>query len=132
MRRRAAQALAGALAILVAAEPFALAAEPAWLGGWTGQETQIGGGDKSYPVRVTLTGDGGTTEYPTLKCGGVLRRVGSQGAYMFFTETITYGPCVDGVVTAAPAGARLAWNWTGVIDGEAIYAYATLDRWAGS
>jgi hypothetical protein len=103
-------------------------------GAWSGAVQQMGGGSKSYAMLLTVTKAGGTTEYPDLKCAGKLTRVGSSGAYTFFTETITKGgvsqggACINGSVTMLMTGNRLAWGWVGADAGAAIVASSTLAR----
>jgi hypothetical protein len=74
------------------------------------------------------------TDYPELKCGGKLTRVGATGDYVFFIETITRGRqdaggrCIDGTVTVAPANEKLAWGWFGSYGGKTFVASSLLTR----
>jgi hypothetical protein len=105
----------------------------ALVGTWTGIAYQ-NKGTSNYTVVMTISAKGAATEYPQLKCGGMLARVGESGGYVFFTETIRYGGqssgggCVDGTITVAPAGDKLAWGWMGSFGGETYVAWSTLTR----
>jgi hypothetical protein len=102
-------------------------------GSWSGSVLQLGR-STPYALTMTLTKDGGSTDYPGLKCQGKLTRVGASGGYTFFAETITKGglaqggQCINGSVTVLSAGAKLAWGWVGADAGAAIAAVATLTR----
>jgi hypothetical protein len=105
----------------------------ALVGTWTGTALQ-NKGKSNYVAVMTITASGGATDYPELKCGGVLTRVGQAGGYVFFTETIKYGGqtsgggCIDGTITVAAAGDKLAWGWMGSFRGETYVAWSTLTR----
>lgn len=111
----------------------AQAKDPPVLGSWTG-EVQQTGGSSTYTIDMTLSGSGGTTDYPDLNCGGTLARVGSAKGYVFYTETITRGgvgdggTCIDGTITVAPGREGLAWSWTGTDEGLVIVAWSDLRR----
>ena len=103
------------------------------VGTWTGIAYQ-NKGTSNYTVVMTISARGAATEYPQLKCGGVLARVGESEGYVFFSETIKYGgkssggSCVDGTITMAPAGDKLAWGWMGSFGGETYVAWSTLTK----
>jgi hypothetical protein len=106
----------GAVAASAACVPVAMAFEQlpaALVGTWTGTALQNKGKSNCVAV-MTITASGGATDYPELKCGGVLTRVGQAGGYVFFTETIKYGGqasgggCIDGTITVAAADDKLA------------------------
>jgi hypothetical protein len=108
-------------------------AAPSLTGKWTGTAFQ-NKGKSNYTVVMTISASGAESDYPELKCGGKLTRVGASGGYVFFTETITRGGqnsgggCIDGTVTVAPAGDNLAWGWVGAYRGETFVAWSTLKR----
>jgi hypothetical protein len=129
-------AVVAAVAASAAYVPVATAFEQlpaAMVGTWTGTAFQ-NKGKSNYTAVVTITASGGATDYPELKCGGVLTRVGQAGGYVFFTETIKYGGhasgggCIDGTMTVAAAGDKLAWGWMGSFNGETYVAWSTLSR----
>jgi hypothetical protein len=73
-----------------------------------------------YPVhmsinRVVKDGFSGTIQYPSLKCGGVLRFEGVDKDAYIFTERIQWGKdkCYDGgkVSVARSADDSLVWLW---------------------
>jgi hypothetical protein len=102
-------------------------------GTWSGTVAQ-NEGSSGYAVVMTVTAAAATTDYPSLKCGGTLSRVGSAGGYVFYTETITHGRldqggrCIDGTITITPAQGKLAWGWFGAFQGKALNGYALLIR----
>jgi hypothetical protein len=103
------------------------------LGTWTGTVTQ-NKGQSGYSVVMTLSANGGVTDYPELKCSGKLTRVGSGNGAVFFTEKITRGghdtggDCFDGTITVIPTADRLVWGWVGTIDNETYVAWGRLRR----
>lgn len=103
------------------------------VGTWSGTVAQ-NEGSSGYSVVMTITATAATTDYPDLKCGGALKRVGSAGGYVFYTETITHGRldqggrCIDGTITTTPAQGKLAWGWFGTFKGKALNGYALLTR----
>jgi hypothetical protein len=124
------------LAGLFLLPPLAVAvgqSPPALLGTWTGMVAQ-NKGSTGYTVVMTVSANGAETEYPELKCGGKLTRVGAANGYIFFTETITHGGknsgggCIDGTITAAPAAGKLVCGWFGAYNGETFVAGETLAR----
>jgi hypothetical protein len=102
-------------------------------GTWTGKVAQ-NSGSSNYTVVMTITKNGAKTDYPELKCGGTLSRVGVSKGYVFYMETITRGGinsggrCIDGSVTVAPAGKKLAWGWVGSYRGQVYVAWSNLVR----
>jgi len=102
-------------------------------GTWTGPAAQ-NVGSSGYTVVLTITRTDAVSNYPELKCGGKLTRVGEANGYVFFTETITRGgkssggSCIDGTVTIAPAGRKLAWGWVGSYKGQVYVAWSNLVR----
>ena len=112
---------------------FAFAETPKTIGTWTGTVHQNSGAS-NYTVIITITSTGAETDYPELKCGGTLKRVGASKGYVFFMETITRGgkstggSCIDGAVTVAPAGSSLSWGWVGSYEGQVYVAWSNLVR----
>ena len=119
------------LFLIVAALP-ARAADPI-VGTWSGTVDQPGAG--SYAAVMELTApDGGSSDYPSLNCGGSLSGGGSGGVYNF-RETITYGRatetsggCIDGNIRMVLQGNRMFWEWTGSWQGESVYASGKFTR----
>jgi len=103
------------------------------IGTWTGTVHQNSGAS-NYTVIMTITSAGAETDYPELKCGGTLNRVGASKGYVFYIETITRdgkssgGSCIDGTVTVAPAGSNLSWGWVGSYQGKVFVAWSDLAR----
>ena len=103
------------------------------LGTWTGTASQNSGAS-GYEVVINITEHGGTTDYPKLKCGGRLVRVGTADGFVFFSESITRGgvdtggSCIDGTITVAPTGKMLVWGWVGHQDGDVYVAWSKLSR----
>jgi hypothetical protein len=118
--------------MIAAAVAFAQS-PPAVLGTWTGMVAQ-NKGQTGYTVIMTIAANAAETEYPELKCGGKLTRVGAANGYVFFTETITHGghdsggSCIDGTITVTPAADKLVWGWVGGYKGETFVAWGTLAR----
>jgi hypothetical protein len=112
---------------------LALAETPTAVGTWTGTVHQNSGAS-NYTVHMTITATAAETDYPELKCGGTLKRVGASKGYVFFMETITRGgkssggSCIDGAITVAPAGTSLAWGWVGSYSGQVYVAWGNLVR----
>src|SRR5262249_24431392 len=107
-------------------------------GRWYGQMRQVNvDGEESYQMTLTLTESGGRSDYPKLRCGGELERLGTaSGGYVVYKETITRGgtddgkarPCVDGVVVVHVDDDQLVLGWFGAFDGEPLLASARLSR----
>ena len=99
-------------------------------GTWRGTVNQPGVGD--FPVTMQLDGrGGGTTEYPTLHCSGVLS--GGPGVYQERIVSNRAGPdqdegCIDGKITISISGDRMNWSWAGTFDGENYTASGVLTR----
>lgn len=93
--------------------------DPGDVGGdWQGTVTQRGYGD--YPVEMTITrlqrgGPSGTTNYPSLNCGGELTYEGREDSMHIFTERKTEGrgSCAaqGRIEVRATSSNRLDWNW---------------------
>ena len=120
-------ALAALVIAVIGAATHTARAQDSVMGTWTGPVTQIDT-NTAYSIKMTLTRDGGESFYPELSCGGALKRVGTTGQYVFYTETITTNRarCIDGIITVARAGDRLSWNWFASYKGKPWVAYADL------
>jgi len=95
---------------------------------WTGQVKQNSGAT-DYTAVMRLSGDGGETDYPELKCGGILTRVAQSGAYSFYLEKITNGTnCIDGAITLVGSNDSMTWGWVGAYNGKTYVAWSTLTR----
>ena len=109
-----------AIAALAAGPAFAAdaskagAPKPKIAGKWSGQMTHLNTSAK-YPMMLTLDGKTGMTSYPTLKCGGELKRVGkAKGGYRIYRETIKNQPganCIDGLITVHVEGDKVVLGW---------------------
>jgi len=86
-------------------------------------------------MTITIDSKGAaTTDYPEQGCGGKLTRVGTSGAYSFYSEKITKGAydsakgtgCLDGTVVMTKAGGNLLFSWFGSVDDRPVTASATL------
>ena len=101
-------------------------------GVWTGSIEQAGA--QPYRVLLTIGANGFFTQYPELNCNGRLSPVGASGEFAFFTETIEQGradsggSCVDGSITLAITGDRIAYGWFGVYQGELLQARGALGK----
>ena len=117
---------------IASASTFAQSPAPL-VGTWTGKVAQ-NKGSTGYSVIMTVSANSAETDYPELKCGGKLTRVGAANGYVFFTETITRGGknsggnCIDGTITVAPTSDKLVWGWVGAFNNETFVAWGTLGR----
>jgi len=85
----------------------------ALVGKWSGEVFQLDP-DDSYLTQIVLDGSKGKIDYPSLKCGGKLRLIKTQGSSHIYREILTYGRnnCIDkGTVTLIPTGDLLQWEW---------------------
>jgi hypothetical protein len=96
---------------------------------WTGQVKQ-NNGPYDFTIVMRLSGDGGETEYPELKCSGKLTRVAQSGDYTFYLEKITTAGvgCIDGAITLVSSKDTLTWGWVGAYQGETLVAWSSLTR----
>jgi hypothetical protein len=87
-------------------------------------------GTSDYTVVMTLSGSGGTTDYPELKCGGTLTRVNQSGAYSFYLEKITRkgAGCANGAITTIASGNMMGWGWVGVDNGKTFVGWSYLTK----
>jgi hypothetical protein len=86
-------------------------------GKWSGagHQTPVGAsGLANYLIVMTINGNGGSTDYPALRCGGIVTRIGGSESSAMFREHITYGECTDGgIITVHLRNEELAWTWVG-------------------
>ncbi len=86
-------------------------------GHWSGVVSQSGPGEKpqQYVASLTLNGDTGAMDYPTLECGGDVAFVSRSSAGYVYRETISHGRgCLNGgTITVQPAVASVLWRWDG-------------------
>jgi hypothetical protein len=96
---------------------------------WKGTVKQ-NSGSSNYTVIMKLSDNGGETEYPELKCGGVLTRVGQSGPYSFYTEKITTKGtgCIVGTITLVRSDGAMAWGWVGAYKGQTFVGWSSLTR----
>jgi len=96
---------------------------------WTGLVKQ-NSGSTDYTVVMRLSGNGGETDYPELKCGGKLTRVAQSGAYSFYLEKITNAGtnCIDGAITLVSQNGMMTWGWVGAHNGRTYVAWSSLTR----
>jgi hypothetical protein len=112
---------------LMLSQPYGAAAEDLLTGTWRSQ-----GGDSSYDVVLTFSGNDAQTQYPELNCTGKLTRLWASDKYAFYAESITEGradkggKCSDGTITVARVGDRLALGWFGVVDDIPSTAHGLL------
>jgi hypothetical protein len=110
----------GVPALIRQAEPDMTAPKQASLSGtWTGSGHQTGGGGDpvSYPVVMRISDQGGSSDYPSLGCGGSLTALSAEGGEAQYKEHITYGDCVDGgTIVVKLKGGKLDWQWSGIGD----------------
>jgi hypothetical protein len=88
-------------------------------------------GAQGYSVVLKLTGAGGESDYPELKCGGTLTRAGEAGIYSFYLEKITRKGtgCIDGAITLVRSSSgTIGWGWVGVHSGKTYAAWSSLTR----
>jgi len=86
-------------------------------GKWSGagHQSPVGAsGLANYLIVMTINGNGGSTDYPALRCGGIVTRIGGSESSAMFREHITYGECIDGgIITVHLRNEELAWTWVG-------------------
>jgi hypothetical protein len=103
------------LACFLASTP---AAAQTLSGQWCGTAQQTGPGDhrSQWDAVVELKGAVGTTEYPSLGCGGTLSFERREGNVHWYREKIRYGrgDCLDGgLLGIEPQGLSVRFQWTG-------------------
>jgi hypothetical protein len=108
---------------------------PAWLAGnWQGQMTQPNSPKSPYSMRVAVSsrdvGKIADVSYPDLACGGVWKLANIQEASAEVYESITYGNCINGIVSIKRLGngsIDVAFYESNVVQGQPT-AWATLSR----
>ncbi len=121
------------LALALALSGSADGADQTLTGHWSGVVDQSGPGVKplQYVASLTLNGETGTMDYPTLECGGDVAFVSRSGHDYVYRETISRGQgCLGGgTITVRPGGpASVYWRWdggSGVIVTGRLYKVAT-------
>lgn len=86
-----------------------------------------------WTIRLTVTGpDEVLIAYPTIPCGGVLRRISQTGAILAFVETITVhvDNCISGGMVEleplTPGALRYRWsNGPGLAEGTLVLLPST-------
>ena len=106
-----------ALPALAAAVPSVAATPQTLTGHWSGVVTQSGPsqGTQQFVATLTLNGDTGAMDYPTLDCGGDVAFVSRGSGGYVYRETISRGHgCLSGgTITVQPAPASIYWRWDG-------------------
>lgn len=85
-------------------------------GNWRGLVKQAGYGAYLVNMRIERLVKGsrcGTIEYPSLKCGGSLTLIETQGPLYILKENLTYGNCIKGGVIHLQKqdDGNLSWTW---------------------
>jgi len=96
---------------------------------WKGAVKQNSGAS-NYTVVMKLSGNGGVSEYPELKCSGTMTRVGQSGAYSFYLEKITTpgSSCIDGAITLVRSDGMITWGWVGAHKGKTYVGWSDLAK----
>ena len=102
---------------LAAAGASAAPPDQGLTGHWSGVVNQSGPGQKpqQFVATLTLNGDSGAMDYPTLQCGGDVSLISRSAAGLVFRETISRGQgCLEGgTITVQPDKASVLWRWDG-------------------
>ena len=104
-----------ALLVLVSAV-VSIDSYAAGLGGsWEGQVTQADP-PMDYPMEMNLFGNVGKTNYPSLRCGGNLEFIETDGTSFWYREHLTFGKdvCIDGgkiQLRRHARGDKTNWYW---------------------
>jgi hypothetical protein len=130
--------------VVIAVSLVVLLNQSAWAGStgvsgrWAGEMRQVDPDQESrYSMSLLLEGSGGSTSYPSLKCGGSLEKIGdAAGGYAIFREKITYGAlnsgvergCIDGLLIVAQRDGKLVLGWFAAFDGFPSLASAVLEK----
>jgi|SRR5580693_358460 hypothetical protein len=118
-------------AFLALATAAAAAPTPSLTGHWSGVVGQSGPGVKplQYVASLTLNGDTGTMDYPTLECGGDVAFVSRGATGYVYRETVSHGQgCLGGgTITVQPSVGSVVWRWDGggVTASGRLYKVAT-------
>ena len=102
---------------LATAIAFGLLASPAFADGLGGSfEGNVTQNEPplTFPMEMNLYGSVGSIRYPTLRCGGDLAFLRTDGTAYWYRETITYGDCIDGgTIEIRPhaLGGETNWDW---------------------
>lgn len=84
-------------------------------GSWEGNVTQDDP-PSTYPMEMNLYGDVGNINYPSLRCGGNLKFIRSDGKSYWYQENLTFGKdkCIDGGIlqmSRHALGDDTYWDW---------------------
>ena len=124
--------LMSVLALSLAGPAVAGSVGPSLSGSWAGEMRQIEAkSETSYPMTLTFSGKGATSDYPTLNCSGKWTKVAQKNGYVVYAETVTNkngATCVDGVVTVKIDRDKVVLGWFGAFDGEPIVSTAVLSK----
>lgn len=94
-------------------------------GKWSGSGHHTAAGLANYAITMTISGNGGTIDYPDRRCGGMVARIGVGGSSGTFREHITRGidNCADGgTITVHAHDDQLDWAWDGASAGDSAVA----------
>jgi len=112
---------------VISAEPFPGASRLNGL--WSGKLYQNNG--TAYVANITFNVETGSVDYPSLGCGGILRRTAVEGDRVIFREYLSYGhgKCIDGGnVTLRVLTSGLFFQWDGRHLERGDIAEGTLQR----
>lgn len=101
------------IALFVLATALALAAQVVSYNGFIFGTVTQSDDNHVYNVNVTLNGQTGTIDHPSLNCGGTLTFKPTNGVTLY-TEHITYGTtkCIDGgTIQITPDGVDYDFRW---------------------
>jgi hypothetical protein len=104
---------------------------PSLVGTWrgVGHQSPAPKGGADYPIVMVIGGNGGSIEYPSLRCGGSLARLSGAATSAQFREQITHGNCINGgTVSVNLFRGRLSWTWIGQASGKQYSVIAVLER----
>ena len=84
-------------------------------GSWEGEVTQ-NDPPSNYPMEMNLYGNNGNTNYPSLRCGGNLEFIRTDGTSYWYREYLTFGKdkCIDGGIIQLrrmALGDSTNWDW---------------------
>lgn len=101
-------------------------------GTWRGVGTQSPAGPSgSWSIVMTIGDSGGSIDYPSLGCGGVLTPLSRTATSAVFRERLTYGQdiCLDDEMIAVNlVDGNLVWRAEGDLGGQHFVATSTLSR----
>ena len=109
------------------------AAGPAGMNGsWSGEMRQIEmSAETTYPMTLTIMGEGAESNYPALNCSGTWTRVAEKNGYVIYAETVRNqegASCIDGMVMVTLYKGKVFLGWFAADAGEPIVAMAVLGK----